>query len=754
MVFSKETIELLSDSPFKQFVLMELERERIYHSFVQIDDLDELSQVWLSFSKFCAETLNNISSLAHLLYRRFLDEWTRDKSQIDSDPDRKKILTTKLEDLQEFQMELANLMIIYADIVNTGIFDTQPSEEYCTSYIEGYRILNSISQTYFDSTHPRASSIEEVMLTFQLVNQKNQIIQLLEESPNEVNKEKLLEEKGAYELVLAEFDVSFTAQFLKRLGYDWWWKDPIATHFAYERSQSHLEKALEYFSGLSEDPELKGKQIEKSHLLLNQALRNTELIGHYLRLSFEAAKSDSFIASVQFLNLVLGLEKEALEVLSTNTESDERNLRLKDEITKNETVHVFFHGIAELAAKTSQLNSIISTSTKKEVQKLIKDVESIVNKPGLKVNINYVSSLPYVYLNFVQELKIATLENLPIEEAIGKAEQNLIRFIESLEYAIKDISDQLIDLEKRGEKIKPESIEPLLESISNIKLSAYFLPKSESKVYIIKDIECLEFMANSIYLENSLAEKDSNEVLDIIYHAKAHYYSTKALEISQLSDKSNIDKVWVEHRYSQTFIQGEDVELRLFELTRQFLFLNTVIDLIARSYKISVSKKETTKENYQLVINHNFNQFKLFNVINIRISEDCGELLRHKDMFELKDSNINWNAIEIKKVLSEALTNFLDATKGAILAIGADTNKDNYKAASFFIEASKEANKASEKLQSIAQYDSTFAQISKSAYEYGLLLMEMERKTRDNKKLQKLPIDELFNILKQLTFLS
>lgn len=754
MAFSKETIELLSDSPFKQFVLMELERERIYHSFVQIDDLDELSQVWLSFSRFCAETLNNVSSLAHLLYSRFLDEWTRDKSQIESDSERKEMLTAKLEDLQEFQMELANLMIIYADIVNTGIFSTQPSEDYCTSYIEGYRILNSISQTYFDSTHPRASSIEEVMLTFLLLNQKNQIIHLLEESPKGINKERLLEEKGAYEMVLAEFDVSFTAQFLKRLGKDWWWRDPIATHFAYERSQSHLEKALAYYSKLPEDPELRSKQIESSHLLLNQALRNKELIGHYLRLSFEAAKSDSFIASVQFLNLVLGLENEALEVLSSTVESEERNLKIKEEITKNEIVHIFFHGIAELAAKTSQLNAIIDTSTKKEVQKIIKEIEKIVNKPGLKVNINYVSSLPYVYLNFVQELKIASLENLSIDKAINKAEQNLLRFIESLEYAIKDISEQLIEIEKRGEKIKPEIIEPLLESISNIKLSAYFLPKSESKVYIIKDIECLEFMANSIYLENSLIEKDSNEVLDIIYHAKAHYYSTKALEISQLSDKSKIDKLWVEHRYSQTFIQGEDVELRLFELTRQFLFLNIVIDLIARSYKIAVTQKETSKENYQLVIKHNFNQFLLFNAINIRISEDCGELLKHKNMFELKDSNINWNAIEIKKVLSEALTNFLEATKSAILGIGADTNNDNYKAASFFLEASKEANNASEKLQSIAQYDSTFTQIAKSAYEYGLLLMEMERKTRDNKKLQKLPIDELFNILKQLTFLS
>lgn len=754
MLFSKEIVKLLSDSPFKQFVLMELERERIYQSFVQIDDLEEISQVWLDFSQFCADTLSNVSSLSHLLYSRFLDEWTRDRVQIDADEERKEVITKKLEDLQEFQMELAILMIIYADIVNTGIFGTQPSPEYCTSYIEGYRILNTISQTYFDSSHPRASNIEEVMLTFLLLNQKQQIIQLLEESPNGYSEEKLIEEKGAYELIMAEFDVSFTAQFLKRLGEDWWWNDSIATHFAFERSLSHLETALDFYKQIPEDPELKGKQIEISHISLNQAQRNKELIDHYLRLSFEAAKSDSFIASVEYLNLVLGLEEEALKILETNVEMNERTLVLKEGIKREETIHRFFHGIAELAAKTSLLNNTIVDDKKEDINGIIEEIEEIVNRPDLKVTINYVSSLPFVYLNFVQELKIALLENIPLSDAMTKAEQNLVRFIERLEYAINDISTQLIEIEKTDTKIKLDDIQPLLENIGTVKTSAYFLPKTEKKVYIVKDIECLEFMANSMYLEQNLAEKESNEVLDIIYHAKAHYYSTKALEIAQLSSESNIDKEWVEHRYSQTFIQGQDVELRLFELTRQYLFLNTVIDKIAKGYRLSLSTEDSIKENYYAIINHNFNHFVLFDIINKRIAENCLELLNHKEMFDLKDSNINWSAIEIKKVLSLCLTDFLEATKKAIFGIGADTNKENYKAASHFNDGAKAAKDASDHLQSISQYDSTFAQLSKSAYEFSILLKELERKTRENEKLQKLPIDELFNVLKQLTFLS
>lgn len=754
MLFLKETIELLRDSPFKQFVLMELERERIYQSFVQIDELNEISQIWLSFSRFCADSLSDVSSLAHLLYRRYLDEWTRDKSQIAEDKQRKENLTFRIENLQEFQMELAILMIIYADIVNTGIFESNPSPTYCTSFVEGFRILNSISQTYFDSNHPKSSSIEEVMLAFLLLNQKQYVLQLLEESPNSDENKKLLEERGSYELSQARFDASFTSQFLTRLGKDWWWRDPIASHFVFERSLSHLRKALENYEGLTEDPELKSKQIKNNQIPINQALRNNELIDHYLRLSFEAAKEDSFRASVEYLNLVLGLEKEALEILTKNTQIDDWSLMFKEELIKKETQHTFWHSISELASKTSQLIDIIPSKEDGEIQEIIRQIESIVNRPGLKVNINYVSSLPFVYLNYVQEIKISILEKVPHSDAIKRAEQNFSRFIERLEYATKDISEQLRDMEKKGKKVKVENVEILLEDINNIKLSSYFLPKTEKKVYIVKEIECLNFIANSINLELYLKDKEVNEVLDLIYHAKAHYFSTKALEISQLSGESIIDSEWVEQRYSQTFIQGQDVELRLFELTRQFLFLNTVIDKLAQGYKLANSTEPTIKSNYESVINHAFGNFDLFDAINSRISEDCKELLDHRDLFGTEASDINWKAIEVKKHLADALIEFLEATKTAILGFGASNNKDNYKSASFFLDGSKFARNASDILQTISHFDQAFSQIAKSAYEYSILLKELERQARDSKKLQQLPLDQLFSVLKQLTFLS
>ncbi len=754
MPYSKETIELLSDSPFKQFVLMELERERLYQSFIEIDELDEISKIWLSFSKICAQSLADVSSIANLLYDRYIDEWTRDKKQIDTDEKRKKSLTVKIEDLQEFQMESAILMIIYAEIVNTGIFDTVPSDDYCIAFIEGHRILNRISQTYFDSSHPRASSIEELMLTIQLLNQKQQVLNLLEESPYFKEKITTSQEKASYELAQAEFDVSFTAQFFQKLRNDWWWNDSIASYSVYERSLAHLQNALNIYKKLPEDPEFIAKQIEQNLMLTNLVMRNKEFVEHYLRLSFEASKNDNFIASVEYLNLVLGLGNEALEAISANIQQEPTNLKLKERIIKEETFHTFLQGISLLAAKTSQLNFMVTTAKKEELQEIIKQIEEIVNSPDLNINKNYVSSLPFVYLNYVQEFKIALLESTSYEEAMKRAEQNFTRFFERLEFATSDLAAQLTKLDKKGKKIKQETISQMIENIQNIKLATYFLPKSEDKLYIVKDIECLEFIANSIQLEQFLRDKETNEVLDLIYHAKAHYYSTKALEITQLSSFTRIDSEWVEKRYSQTFIQGQDIELRLFELARQYLFLNTVIDEIANGYKVANTKDETISENYQTIIQHAFNQFAVFDAINIRIADDCNELLKHRQLFNIESSDINWKAIEVKKQLTDTLIDFLEATKNAILGYGASNNKDTYKAASYFNDASKFAKNANETMQPISHYDETFAQLAKTAYEYSILLKELDRKARANEKLQNLPIDQIFNTLKQLTFLS
>ncbi|MCK4973003.1 MAG: hypothetical protein KAS52_06750, partial [Candidatus Heimdallarchaeota archaeon] len=175
---------------------------------------------------------------------------------------------------------------------------------------------------------------------------------------------------------------------------------------------------------------------------------------------------------------------------------------------------------------------------------------------------------------------------------------------------------------------------------------------------------------------------------------------------------------------------------------------------IANGYKFANTEDKVISENYQTIINHAFNQFAVFDAINIRIADDCNELLKHRQLFSIETSDINWKAIEVKKQLTDTLIDFLEATKKAILGYGASKNNDTYKAASYFNDASKFAKNSNETMQPIAHYDETFAQLAKTAYEYSILLKELERKARDNEKLQNLPMDQIFNTLKQLTFLS
>lgn len=742
----------IGESPFKQYVLMEFERARLYQTFVLIDELPEISARWLEFSNFCAKSLANVSSISSLLSQRYLDEWTRDQKQIQKDELRKSHLTSRIENIQEFQMGLAILMIIYADIVNSGVFNSGPSKDYCQSYIEGFRILDRISATYFNSSHPKASSIEEIMLSFLLINQKQNIIKIMENSPHDKNA--LLKEKSAYELTQAEFGTAFNSRFLKRVGEDWWWKDPIALNFTFERSLSHLNKAVSLYEKIEEDLDIETKEIKKKLIPLNQVWRNHALTEHYFRLSIEAAKNDIFIASVEYLNLVVGLEDESLELIEKIKMISQRNQALKEEIIRGKKIHSFLRGIAGLALMSNQLIRYIRDGDKKEVNKIIKKMEKKINEPHLNTNINYISSLPLVYLNFIQQIKISFLQKSSLSNSLKKAETVFEKFIERIIAATVDLLEGFMVLGESELGGDISVIEHLLENVQTIRVAIYFLPASESKVDILKEVETLDFMANSMLIQQKIESRKSNEILNLIYHAKAHYFSSKALEVAQQGRKPIIPRKFLENIYSKTFVKGLDVELRLFELARQFLFLNTVLEKLSQGYQIAKSKDKTTKEGYIALLNRQFSTFHLFESINKQIAEDCNELLNHKQLFGSASSKINWKTIEAKKHFSTALSHILEAAKNTILGYGADTQKDKYKAISFFGIGSKFANNASDAIQPITHYDKTFAQLAKSTYEYSVLLKELERKSRENDKLQELPLEELLGVLKQLAFLS
>ncbi|MHA1685472.1 MAG: hypothetical protein ACTSYD_03575 [Candidatus Heimdallarchaeaceae archaeon] len=744
-------IDIISQSPLKQFVLMEMEHERLYYSFIQIDELNEISNRWLEFSKFCANSLSNVTSLSHLLYERFLDEWRRDKEQIEKDPKRNKELTSKIENLQEFQMQSAILMIQYANMVNKGIFGFPPNDS-THAHIDGYRILDQISTTYFDSTHPRASDIEDIMLTLLLLNQKRNLIRLLE-TTEDVDKLRIIREKAQKEVAQADLSSLFIAELLKILGKDWWWHDPIALHFAYDRTIHDLKEAMSLLTDDPTDPEMLLQVIEKEKLPLVTAKSNFALVEHYECLIFEAAMNNNFKAVVEYSNIILGLEEEAMDLLS-KIHDQKKAEALKQEIQEAHKYHKFLHDLGEIAFNMAL---IINKAVQKEQKSIAEEANSLQEKIetfSSTITVSYLNSVPLTYLASILQIQLALEQGNEPFAAIKNGERVIVAFIKQLTGVFTELMQNLHESLSKNHQRNLTRMKDILENLQYIKIACGFLPEHSMKEDLLNDIKCLEHLVKSYLVENLASEEGINEVLNLIYHAKAYYHASKALEILQLSKLKIIPTNFVERRYSETFVKGEEIELRLFTLTRQYLFLNVVIDKLVLAFRISQSR-EDYKKNYAEFIKRLFQDFELFELLTKRMTEICTELLNHRQLFHEITDEVNWKAIEARKSFLQSLLSLLEGTKSAILACAANNYKDTYKSISLLDEGAKHINQACEYLKPVAHYDEQFTQLANNSYEYSLFLKEQERKLRDGASIKiELPLNQILSLLKELTFLT
>ncbi len=755
MLFPKESTDLVKNSPFKQFVLMELERERLYHFYSSIDEFQEINKNWKEFSNFCAYSLYNVSNLASMLYQRYLDEFIRDEEKISDDHDRKEHLINQIENLQEFQMETAILMTIYANVVNKGIFSSTKSKDYSPYYMEGYRILNRISSTYFDSSHPQANTIEDIMLAFSFLNQKRHLLQIIEQAPESEKGKKFYLENGFFELNLAEFDGIFKSRLLLQLSEEWWWNDPIALHFVFDRQEYHFQEAIKHFVKVPEDPERNAVQIQERFLPVNKTWKNSALVGHYYRLGLEATKQENYSASREYFNLILGLIDEMKENLKDIPESKIKFFTFIQDTIKNKTT---YQTLKELSNITIKARDLIEKYTLEppidEINKLISEIETEVNNPQLLTGINYVSSLPFIYKNFIRDMQIGILSDKNKKETLKEALDNFNKLAERLKFALNDIVQEIEGIENNPKNFSEERYKNLINDIKKIKLTTFYIPSCDNKVDLIQEIESIQYLAEASYIYYTTKQQEINEILLLIYHSKSHYFSTKALEAAQKSTMTIIPRKLLNKRYSQTFIDGQQSELRLFELARQFLFLNSVIDWLAKAYTLSLSSKEFKDLNYKDLLNNCFSQFELFETINTRIIESCNELINHKELFHTDNIQINWKAIEMKRILSEVLEGFLNTTKETILGYGARSSKEQYKATSHFESSYKILTKTTEILKPVAHMDSNITQLSNQLYEFSMLIKELERGTRERDKIQNLPLSQILELMKKLAFLS
>ncbi|UJG44876.1 MAG: hypothetical protein K9W46_06750 [Candidatus Heimdallarchaeum endolithica] len=756
MVIQEESKDIIEDSPFNRLVLAEMERERLYSTFALVDEFNEIASSWLEFSDFCAKSLFNLANLSFLLYERYLDEFNRDKQQIEINFERKNFIIKRIENLQQFQMEAAILMILYADIVNTGIFASNPAKNFCYLNIEGYKVLEKISSTYFDTTHPRASSIEDIMVKLFTISQKVQIVKILNDSPIKKAKEtSFIQEQLELERLLADFEFNFISKLIEELGKRWWWYDPIAVHFSYERAMKHLEKTLTLLEYSEENVLQIKEEINIKLSTIDKIWRNKTLIDHFYRITLEAAKKDNFIASIEYLNLILGLIDEIVEYLQDNIHSENEE-QLNEEIQERKTDLKIFHIVAKLAFSVAEIINRQTSIDDKWLKEKLTEIENICKDSSLFSSLSYLSEIVYIYQSFVQTAKIGILKKQKIDKILNNAIAQFEYYIVKLENGLKKIANDFYKKVHKG-TIKSTDFKNYLKSIEELKYISFFLPNLEQKLNLTREIESMECYIKSIAVLEQSQSLELSEIEKLIYYSKAHYFSNKALDLSQSKEKAIIPDIWLEEQFLKTFTEGREVELKLFELSRQFLFLNKVIDEIAYCFDISEKRQEKI-ENYGTIIQFHFRKFELFEIINKQIEENCLETLKYKEMADetvsIRDKNINWQIIEAKKILASSADKLTKALKKCALGYAADRVKDNYKAAVLFNESYKLVQEACNILDPLTAYDEQFADLAKTTYEFNLFLKELERLELEKKKINEFPLEKVLSLIKKIIFFS
>ncbi|MHA1351215.1 MAG: hypothetical protein ACTSPP_00280 [Candidatus Heimdallarchaeaceae archaeon] len=756
MVIQEESKDIIEDSPFNRLVLAEMERERLYSTFALVDEFNEIASSWLEFSDFCAKSLFNLTNLSFLLYERYLDEFNRDKQQIEINFERKSFIIKRIENLQQFQMEAAILMILYADIVNTGIFESKPAENFCYLNIEGYKVLEKISSTYFDSTHPRSSSIEDIMVKLFTISQKVQIVKILNDSPIKKAKEpSFIQEQLELERLLASFEFDFIAKLIEELGKRWWWYDPIAIHFSYERAMKHIEKSLSLLEYSEENVLQIKEEIKNKISTIDKIWRNKALIDHFYRITLEAAKKDNFVASIEYLNLILGLIDEIIEYFQNNNVHLESEEQFYEEIEERKNDLKVFHIVVRLAFSVAEIINKQTSIDKALLEEKLTEIEKICKDSSLFSNINYFSEIVYVYQGFVQTARIGILKKQKTEKILNNAIAQFEYYIVKLENSLTKIANDFYKKVHKG-TLKSTDFKNYLKKIEELKYISFFLPNLEQKLNLTREIESMECYIKSIAALKQSQSQELSEIEKLIYYSKAHYFSNKALDLSQSKEKAIIPDSWLEEQFLKTFTEGREVELKLFELSRQFLFLNKVIDEIAYCFDISEKKKEKI-ENYETVLQFHFRKFELFEIINRQIEENCLESLKYREISNdivIIDKNVNWQIIEAKKILASSADKLIKALKKCALGYAADRNKDNYKAAVLFNEGYKLVQEACNILDPLTTYDKQFADLAKTTYEFNLFLKELERLELEKKKIKEFPLEKVLSLVKKIIFFS
>ncbi len=749
-----------SQSPFEKFIANEETRDSLYAEFTEIDEAHEIGARWIEFSKECLENLDLLSDLSHLLFIRFRDEFEKERTQIEQDPERKALITARMMSLLLLEIDASYLMQIYNDIRVNGIFGTKPEEQISEHFIHSIRHIYEVKSLFFeDIPKETLSPVSGVLKMHMKIEDLERLIPRMERYLSESHKYMIQQEKGREAMLKGEFYGSILGPMLVRLGDTWWWRDSISQHFVFDKSVSFLLKAIDEWSEvMTSDLKKEAEEIQKYNVAKASAEKNFSLALHYRRLAREAAFKGDFEAAGSYFADSLSLLEDARRSLEHVKDREDISpiYKLVDYRVKHT---MLLKGISGLSHFFSRLLASLEGENKEEVEKLAQILKQEAVSLSDIIEEDYISAMPMIFesIGEIAELIIKT-DGISFEEAKKRLFRSFVQFRKRIDGKANQIVQQWEDMISTNPLETRVRFTSLEEQLLYMFEAASLMPvEIEGRDLLLKRLKVMRDLAIAMISEiDSIGVTRENKVLELLLKAKAHHHSSRAKKIAEeIGNEKMVPIDRINAHYAGSFVSGINTQMSVYILAIQYLTLNVVLRAL---YDSMVVVEIASKENLEQIlgqVERDFESLDGFKQMLSRIAQDCENLLSKKDEMEALVRGIQWQGLEIRRLMVDATLLLLDALKNNLLGRAYANVKEYSEAKGYYEEAKDASYKASDILAKVAEPfgpNSAEAQLAQGVYAFWQLCFDNESRTSSNREPQPVPPQDFLQLFRGVVF--
>lgn len=670
-------------SPFENFVSLEGSRNAIYSDFIDIDEIREIAPRWIALSAEFAEELGSLVGLADSVYKRYLDEYSKQPA---TNVERIAELSEILMGLTKFKFELAILMRTYSNMANEGVMGYKPKEGFNISFIFALDSLTSISAGFYDPNLPSPADISEAVgLLFRLEERRREktLLEVVEEATSDSPEvaSMILRRRGDFHKLQGVFKSVHVDQIIKRASDHWWWHDPLLSYFNQTRAQFHWEQLNKLWGQHPGSMEREAIFSERVRIPLAESKAELEFQYHYYKLAMEAASQGDHEHAAAYFSNVYKRARETRLALKSLLQTIPDNEEITAELVKSRHLEEKMNAMTIIANTSASIANLCENAKDISHEQLFASCEAFLQEMEELV---VPSSAPHL-----AQLHLAFSAALRETRALLKGKAETEELMEALTFSLRTGTSLVIStLDAITEQIReelgkdPKGARSILVQISEstwqLAEIMALMPKNTPKRKETRSrlLAVNHYARSMVYTFEAAEVEEHNIVMALLLKGKAHYNANVAMRHAEKIDKSKIPFENIFMQRGATRMSGFMTEAQLFYLVTQYAFLNDVVDTLLnthRQYATATGEKgdssaPSDKKKRLASAVEDLKSLEDFRALVMRIGEDSGKMMELQGEYSNLLSAENWMLIGSRVAKAKVAAKFTEAVRSAILA--------------------------------------------------------------------------------------